>query len=329
MTNETASGSMTLGDRIHRLELDMEWKPHHVCAYLVEGDEPVLVDAGVPGDDGEADVERALDAHGYGFEDIAHVLVTHPHIDHVGAIPAILDATDPTVHAPAGTKAYYDLEGREEVGREHARLVGFEGGMLDSAVDEWLDGLQRNHDCLPPGEIDRVIGDGDEVTVGPLDIEAIHTPGHQAQHLCYVVEGPEETRMFSGDMLIGSFRSVIYQVGFGAGMFDAVDDYYGAFERLRGRDVDRVYPGHGSVFTHYEDAIDGGVESLDELVDEVAEILDDAGEATALDVTLERFQDPDLIQHAIFDTVGALGHLDATGRATSRIEDDARLFEPS
>lgn len=328
MPDDSAVATASTGAPVRRLDLDMEWKPGHVAAYLVEGDEPVLIDAGVPGDEGVEDLERALADHGHALGDLEHVVVTHPHLDHVGTIPAIDDAADPEIYAPAGTEGYYDLDGRREEGRQHARLVGFEGSMLDRAVDEWMDGLERNRDCLPPDRIDHVVADGDVVEVGPLELEAIHTPGHQAHHLCFVDDGAER-RMFSGDMLIGSFRSVIYQVGFGAGMFDAVEDYYRSFERLRGRCVDRVYPGHGDVFTDYEPAIDRGVDSLDELVDECADILEELGEATALDVTLQRFQDPELVQHAIFDTVGALGHLDATDRAMSERDDGVRVFRPA
>jgi hypothetical protein len=36
----------------HRIEFDVPWPPHTVYAYLIPAEEPVLVDAGAPGEDG-------------------------------------------------------------------------------------------------------------------------------------------------------------------------------------------------------------------------------------------------------------------------------------
>ncbi|MDY6779879.1 MAG: hydroxyacylglutathione hydrolase, partial [Halobacteria archaeon] len=45
---------------VHRIELPMEWKPGHVAAYFVEGDENALIDAGVPGEEAEDVLEEKL-----------------------------------------------------------------------------------------------------------------------------------------------------------------------------------------------------------------------------------------------------------------------------
>jgi glyoxylase-like metal-dependent hydrolase (beta-lactamase superfamily II)/rhodanese-related sulfurtransferase len=49
----------------------------------------------------------------------------------------------------------------------------------------------------------RPIGDGDRLTVGPLEVEARHTPGHTHHHLAYVVRhGDEPPAVFSGGSLL-------------------------------------------------------------------------------------------------------------------------------
>lgn len=328
MTNEAASGSRLRPDAIHRLELDVEWEPGHVCAYLVEADEPVLIDAGVPGEDGREDMARALDEVGYGFGDVEHVVITHPHLDHVGTVPALLEEGDPTVYAPEGIGPFYDVEGRLDDAERHARLAGVSGGMLDQALERWRDGLERNRDSLPPDRIDRTIAGGDRVTIGPLDLEALHTPGHQLHHLCFFTEG-DDPLLFSGDALVSTFRARIYQVGFGDGMFGAVSAYYDSYDRLRDRTATRVYPGHGPEFDDYDAAIERGEESLDDLVADVAAALDDRDEATAIQIAMTRFDDPEMVQSALFDTIAALGYLEQQGRASSRVDDGARVFRPS
>ena len=58
-----------------------------VNAHLVTGDDGcVLVDAGLPGT--EAKVEQVLKQHGYTFQDIRLIVVTHAHVDHAGNLDA-------------------------------------------------------------------------------------------------------------------------------------------------------------------------------------------------------------------------------------------------
>src|SRR4030095_10233525 len=48
------------------------------------------------------------------------------------------------------------------------------------------------------GEVDRTIGPGETIEVGGLTIESLHTPGHTAGMLNFVVNG---TDVFTGDTL--------------------------------------------------------------------------------------------------------------------------------
>lgn len=56
-------------------------------AYLLLGDRPVLVDAGVPGEDDR--LVEALRAHGVEPRDLALVALTHGHTDHTGSVAAV------------------------------------------------------------------------------------------------------------------------------------------------------------------------------------------------------------------------------------------------
>lgn len=55
---------------------------------LTDGDELTLIDAGYPGD--FDDVMTSIESIGYTPEQIAAVLVTHAHVDHVGSLPRLL-----------------------------------------------------------------------------------------------------------------------------------------------------------------------------------------------------------------------------------------------
>ena len=58
------------------------------AVYLIESDEPCLVESG-PGADGPV-VLAALDALGVGSRDLAHIVVTHIHMDHAGGAGVLL-----------------------------------------------------------------------------------------------------------------------------------------------------------------------------------------------------------------------------------------------
>ena len=62
-----------------------------VSAYvLARGGEAAIVDTGTAGS--EDDIAAALERIGLGWDAVAHVIATHLHSDHVGSLPAVLEA---------------------------------------------------------------------------------------------------------------------------------------------------------------------------------------------------------------------------------------------
>ena len=72
-----------------------------VSAYLlVRGGEAAVVDTGVPGS-GDA-IDAVVRAAGVAWSDVAHVILTHRHMDHAGSLPFVLArATGATAYAGA------------------------------------------------------------------------------------------------------------------------------------------------------------------------------------------------------------------------------------
>ncbi len=88
------------------------------------------------------------------------------------------------------------------------------------------------------GNVDETIGDGDKVTSGSLEIEAIHTPGHCADHLALLIDGSDCVTadvLFKGT--VGGTRAP------GATGFE--DLKHSVMERLMSLDHSvRIHPGH-------------------------------------------------------------------------------------
>ena len=113
-------------------------------------------------------------------EQVSHILVTHTHRDHSPAAKALKEATGaPTFgfgpHA-GGRRGDAGSPGTEEGG-------------------DW--------DFIP----DIVVHDGDEIVGKAWRFEAVHTPGHTSNHLCFAL--PDSGILFSGDHVMGWSTSVI------------------------------------------------------------------------------------------------------------------------
>lgn len=132
-------------------------------AFLITGDETVLIDTGV----GLVRL-RELDAH----RRIDTVIISHPHPDHIAGCKALKGRR---LLLPAQTPdAVHNLV---DLG---ARFTGSqEGGAVWAAFAENSLGLE------PLGSPDGRFQDGDILDFGVVRLEAIHTPGHLLDHYCF------------------------------------------------------------------------------------------------------------------------------------------------
>lgn len=90
-------------------------------------------------------------------------------------------------------------------------------------------------------DLDLVLGDGDTIEGTEFRLEALHTPGHAPNHLCFFLD--EERALFTGDHVLNGTTTVINPDRGG----DMVQ-YLASLERLRTiKRVGRICPGHGDV----------------------------------------------------------------------------------
>jgi glyoxylase-like metal-dependent hydrolase (beta-lactamase superfamily II) len=135
---------------------------------LVANDRITLVDAGLPGS--EETIVETVESLGRRPEDLKVVLVTHTDNDHVGALPAIVEATGAKVYAP----------------EEEADIVE---GKAPS----------RTGDMLLPIPVERRLRDGETLGLhGGIQVVATH--GHTLGHVAYYL--PREGVLLAGDCLV-------------------------------------------------------------------------------------------------------------------------------
>jgi glyoxylase-like metal-dependent hydrolase (beta-lactamase superfamily II) len=138
-------------------------------------------------------------------ETISHIVVTHTHRDHSPAAAAVKKATG------APTYGF----GPHGAGGEAVEA----GGDMDFVPDV-------------------VMKDGDAVEGPGWRLEAIHTPGHTSNHLCFAL--PQERALFSGDHVMGWSTTVI------APPDGDMAAYMRSLDKLRGLDHMVYWPTHGA-----------------------------------------------------------------------------------
>ena len=76
-------------------------------------------------------------------------------------------------------------------------------------------------------------GDGETVA----GLTAIATPGHAADHFCFLEDGA----CFTGDLILGEGSTIVGPRSMGG----SLRDYMDSLRRLQGLDLNVLYPGHG------------------------------------------------------------------------------------
>lgn len=96
---------------------------------------------------------------------------------------------------------------------------------------------------VPITEID------DEATISTdgATLQAVFTPGHAPDHLCYVLR--EEKALFTGDVILGAGTTVIPDETGDLGQ------YMDSLRRLLALDVETIYPAHGPVIRNAKQKI--------------------------------------------------------------------------
>jgi glyoxylase-like metal-dependent hydrolase (beta-lactamase superfamily II) len=180
--------------------------------YVVGQGEVAVID---PGPDLAEHVEALL--AGLMGEQVTHILVTHTHRDHSPAARALQQATG------APTFGF-------------GRHAG--GNRSDPAVEEGGD-----WDFVP----DITVRDGDRIAGKGWTFEAVHTPGHTSNHLCFAL--PAEGVLFSGDHVMGWSTSVI------APPDGDMAAYMASLDKLLGRSDAVYWPTHGPAITEPKDHV--------------------------------------------------------------------------
>ncbi len=139
-------------------------------------------------------------------------------------------------------------------------------------------------------QVDRALADGDTIEGTEFGLQAIYTPGHAPNHLCFWLE--EERVVFTGDLILNGTTTVV-SPGTGGDM--AV--YLSSLERLKKRRMSRMCPGHGDVIEEPKVAIDWYVQHRIMREKQILKLLKNDGPARISDIVGKLYSEtPDELQ---------------------------------
>ncbi|MGF1462127.1 MAG: MBL fold metallo-hydrolase [Maricaulaceae bacterium] len=259
--------------------------------YIVGHGEVAVIDPGPA----LAEHRAALD-HALAGERVSHVFVTHHHLDHSPLAGPLAAAHGAQVYS-------YGVQIRTPNGGEVRMEAGDDLGFRP----------------------DVEIADGDVFEGAGLTIEAIHTPGHTSNHMCFALH--EENALFSGDHIMGWSTSVISPPDGDMG------DYLASLERVRARDFATLWPTHGAPITEPGPFVDAYIAHRRAREAQIRDQLA-RGQTQIKAIVPELYSavDPKLWPAACHSVLAHMIHMVKTGRVTCDSEpglDTAfRLAEP-
>ncbi len=177
-------------------------------SYILGEGEVAVIDPGPEDERHLAALLKALEG-----QRVSHIFVTHSHIDHSPLARRLSEITDAPVlgFGPSG-----------------AGMSGVMRGLGDMSGGEGVDVDFRPDILLADGEVTRGRG---------WALEAVHTPGHMSNHLCFAFAGG----LLSGDHVMAWSTTLVSPPDGDLSQFMA------SLQKLQARGEARYFPGHGPV----------------------------------------------------------------------------------
>lgn len=191
--------------------------------FLLLDDSITVVDAGLRGR--SANILNEVRRLGYKPSDVAHIILTHHHADHIGSLAELKKATGAKVMAHPTDAPYID-------------------GTLPQpgpARPKWLSKMLSPFGRMwatTPAEVDKLLNDSEEL---PMlgGIKILHTPGHTLGSISLLLL--QEKLVIVGDLLTHRFRLSMPSRLFTVDMEQEVN----SIKKLAGLDFDAIAFGHG------------------------------------------------------------------------------------
>jgi glyoxylase-like metal-dependent hydrolase (beta-lactamase superfamily II) len=216
---------------------------HNPSAFTFTGTGTFVVGNGTvavidPGPDDPAHIAALIDALKH--ETVSHIVITHTHMDHSPAAPALQAATGAIIVGCAPL------------------VLSDDGPRADAGFDA----------TYAP---DVVMVEGDSIAGPDWTLTAVATPGHTSNHLCFALD--EEKALFTGDHVMGWSTTVV------APPDGDMAAYMASLRKLLDRDDAIYHPTHGEPVTDTNRFVRGLITHRKQRENQILKLLGDGPQA--------------------------------------------------
>lgn len=291
---------------VHQLKLPVPFPLKFVASYLIKGEDGwTIIDPGFDYPPAREAWESEAARMGLDLDrDVARLIVTHLHPDHVGLARWLEGRSGAPVWMLEN-----EIPNARHVWDPSRNSDGFVSYMMRHGMDAETAGATAGTTRLGVRLPERLrpLRPEDRIELGGSEARVIHTPGHSDFH--FVLHDERRRLLYAGDHILLEITPNI-----GLWTFTAprpLRRYLDSIGGLRGLDVDLILPGHGPLFHDLDGRIDELILHHEERLSVMHEALE--GEpATAFEVARRVFPD-ELSDHqlrfALAETLAHLEHL--------------------
>jgi glyoxylase-like metal-dependent hydrolase (beta-lactamase superfamily II) len=239
-----------------------------IASYLIisEG-EALIIDPGTAGDPGD-NIERTLKGFGLNPKnDLIGILCTHGHPDHAGGAGRLRKSTDAPILIHGEDAELL----RNPSSFLNERLLMDRAQRLSMKLDK--SPLRVNYRSIEPNHL---LSHGQQIEIGSLSLQVIHTGGHSAGH-CVFYE-PSQKILFSGDE-VNNFPNDPRK--FYVDLSGSIVAKLAALDSLSKLGIDYLLPAHDvpAMFADIRLQLEGARDGIIHLQDTILAHLEARGEA--------------------------------------------------
>jgi len=243
---------------IHRIAIPTPFAVGRVNVYLIEDEPLTLVDAGPNSGTSFDELQRGISALGHRLEDIALVILTHQHIDHLGLVSLVAAHSGAEVAAiDVAVPFVENFSAEAQADDDFARETMLRHGIPEDVVSALSSVSQAFRAWGARADVTRVLRDGEEMGFRDRTLQVHHRPGHSPTDT--VFHDRDRRILIAADHLLGHISSnpLITRPPEGSSERpQALVTYLKSLKATREMDVELVLPGHGDPVTDHRRLID-------------------------------------------------------------------------
>jgi glyoxylase-like metal-dependent hydrolase (beta-lactamase superfamily II) len=193
-------------DGLHQIVIPTPFKVGPVNCYVSTSTPITLIDTGTKWDESRRTMQAELAVLNLRLEDVQRIIVTHAHADHYGLAAEIVQASGAEVWTHRHNQAF--LESYETIRAQrdefYMRLM-IEAGVPLEQRQRVADSRRGGNRYAEAVQVDRTLGEGDEITLADRAWRVYHTPGHAGGLICLF--DPQSRVLLSNDHLLRDISS--------------------------------------------------------------------------------------------------------------------------